>query len=303
MALATYSDLETAIPKWLAMSGEIALTQAVGDLISLAESRIYYGAEGAYPSPPIRVRAMETQASLILSAWQEGGTSGGSANAQTLTLGSTPTLARGLSFTFTAGFTNTGAMTFNANATGVVTVKKGSADLSAGDVVAGATYGLYYDGTNYILTPGAGYVPLPTDWLEGRSSRLIGQREYPLEQVASNTFADEYDTATPSRPTGYCIEGDLIRFGPIPDDSYIVKLNYYRKFAALSSAVNWLMTNKPDIYLYASLVEAGLFVMDDAAAQKYHALFIAAIMGLNKAEKRARFSGAPLKMTIGGYVR
>ena len=303
MALATYADLQTAIPSWLVRTGDTELANMTGDFIALAESRIYFGAEGAYPSTPLRIRAMETQASIVLKAWSDGGTSGGSANAQTVTLGSTPTLARGLSFTFVAGFTNTSALTLDANSTGAVNVKKGTADPDAGDVVAGVEYGVYHDGTSYQLTPGAGYVPMPSNWLEGRTARLIGDREYPLDLVPSSVFTSEFDSVTPYRPSGFTIEGDLFRFGPTPDDNYIAKLNYYKKFPALSSSVNWLLTNKPDVYLYASLLEACLFIQDDAGAQKYHSLYTSAVAGLNRSEKRARFSGAPLKARVGGYIR
>lgn len=305
MALASYSDLQSAIPSWLGRAGDTELTALTGDLITLAESRMYWGAEGNYPSPPLRLRAMEAQAAVILKTWGDGGTSGGSANAQTVTLSAVPTVARGLSFTFIAGFSNTAALTLNANSLGAVNVKKNAdrSDLASGDVVAGAEYGVYHDGTQYVLTPGAGYAPMPTDWLEGRSARLIGDREYSLEQVISGTFSDEFDSATPSRPTGFSIEGDLFRFGPTSDDNYVAKLNYYKKLPALSTATNWIMTNKPDMYLFAALIEASTFVQDDANAQKYHGLYMSAATGLVMAEKRARFSGAPLKISVGGYVR
>ena len=64
MALATYADLQTAIPSWLVRTGDTELANMTGDFIALAESRIYFGAEGAYPSTPLRIRAMETQASI-----------------------------------------------------------------------------------------------------------------------------------------------------------------------------------------------------------------------------------------------
>jgi len=80
------------------------------------------------------------------------GTTGGSANAQT---GSTSvdisstiptgTIVRGI-----AGYTNTGAMTFNLNGDGAVAVKtkrSASVDLGSGAIIAGEAFSLYYDGT------------------------------------------------------------------------------------------------------------------------------------------------------------
>lgn len=308
MALATYADLQTAIASWLARTGDTELSAAAPDLIALAEARIYYGAGekgDQFYSPPLRCRAMEAQGVILLQAMQDGGTSGGSANAQTVTLGTTPTLARGLTIGFTAGLSNTGAMTLNPNAVGATNVKKNAdrSDLAANDVSLGADYGAYHDGTQFVLTPGAGYAPLPTDWLEGRSMFIQGTPERELEQITSYADALLYDTTAPDKPKAFLIEGDLAKFLPYADDNYSVKVNYYKKFAALSSAVNWILTNVPNIYLYASLLEAAIFSLDDNDAAKYHALYSAACSGLNASEKRARFSGGPLRMRVAGMIR
>jgi hypothetical protein len=60
MALANYTDLQAAIATWLAATGDTEVTGNAADFITLAEQRINYGAEGAYPSPPLRLQAMET---------------------------------------------------------------------------------------------------------------------------------------------------------------------------------------------------------------------------------------------------
>lgn len=310
MALATYADLQTAITGWLARSGDTELVAAAPDLIALCESRMYYGAGepgSQFYSPALRCRAMEAQGTILLQAQQAGGTSGGSANAQTVTLATAPTVARGLTIGFTvgSGLSNTAAMTMNPNGTGAVNVKKNAArdDLAPNDASAGADYGIYHDGTQFVLTPGAGYAPLPTDWLEGRSMFIQGSPERELTQIVSSADTLLYDSTTPEKPEAFAIEGDLIRFLPFADNTYSVKVNYYKKFAALSSAVNWLLTNKPDTYLYGSLLEAAIYSMDDGDAQKYHALYSAACSGLVNSEKRARFSGAPLRMRVGGMIR
>lgn len=85
------------------------------------------------------------------------GTSGGSANAQTLT----PTIpitgyGPGLAISFTAGLTNTGAMTVNVSGKGNVSVYKdtpsGPAPLTGGEVVTGNIVAMRYDGTHFQLT-------------------------------------------------------------------------------------------------------------------------------------------------------
>lgn len=84
-------------------------------------------------------------------------TSGGSANAQTV---ATPvpvgfTLSVGKRITFLAGFTNTGAMTLNVNATGATAVLRqtpaGPVALLGGEVVANNYVEAVFDGTQFQL--------------------------------------------------------------------------------------------------------------------------------------------------------
>lgn len=84
----------------------------------------------------------------------EGGTSGGSANAQTITPSPVITAYTNLQrFGFIAGFTNTGSTTLNVNSLGAKTLKKsnGSTNLSGNEILAGQYYVVRYDGTNLIL--------------------------------------------------------------------------------------------------------------------------------------------------------
>jgi hypothetical protein len=57
MSLLTYTDLQSAIGNWLARAD---LGPSIPDLIALAEARLFYGSDDPnYPSPPLRIRAME----------------------------------------------------------------------------------------------------------------------------------------------------------------------------------------------------------------------------------------------------
>ena len=79
-----------------------------------------------------------------------GGTSGGSANAQTLTLSPAITAyAAGMTFRFIAGATNTGATTLNVNSVGAANLMgpNGSA-LSSRTIVSGCMYEVTYDASS-----------------------------------------------------------------------------------------------------------------------------------------------------------
>ena len=83
-----------------------------------------------------------------------GSTSGGSANAQTLTLSPTVTAyVAGQRFSFLAGFTNTAAATLNVNGAGAKNIFNTAtgAAIGAGEVVSGRAYEVIYDGTQFLL--------------------------------------------------------------------------------------------------------------------------------------------------------
>lgn len=67
MALDTFGGLKTAVGTWL---NRADLTSYIPDFIKLAETRINYGADGMYPSTPLRIPSMMTQAtgSVVNSA-------------------------------------------------------------------------------------------------------------------------------------------------------------------------------------------------------------------------------------------
>ena len=65
MSITTYAELTTAVGNYLARSD---LSSYVGDFIVGAETRIAFGSEEPFQSEPLRIRAMETVATLTPSA-------------------------------------------------------------------------------------------------------------------------------------------------------------------------------------------------------------------------------------------
>lgn len=86
-----------------------------------------------------------------------GGVSGGSANAQTITVSPTPSAyANGQTFTFYATYTNTASATLNVNSLGATTIRnaKTGAVLVGGEIFATGVYRVvYYNSLFYLLNP------------------------------------------------------------------------------------------------------------------------------------------------------
>ena len=125
-------------------------------------------AEGQTPaslnnSARAEMAAVKAFANQILGAL----TSGGSANAQTLTSDAPGAIstayAAGMGFVFRAGYTNSGACTLNVDGVGAKSIKKGGAlaALAANDIVAGGIYFVVYQATGdcfVLLNPESGQI-------------------------------------------------------------------------------------------------------------------------------------------------
>lgn len=290
MAIATRSDLLTAVMIWLRRPGDTLISDTdKGNWLSLAEGRIFYGAGPPYASPPVRVRGMLAYRQFPLAAELTGGTSAGGANAQTSTHASFA-LSYGASITIPSGVSNTDSMTLNVNATGAKTVKKGHQreNLAANDWISGVTYNVWYDGTNYVLGPMHGAIPLPTDFLEMRRVWIPGQR--PLDFKNPPEWYSNHLGATAAMPREYAVDGDHLLVGPGPDAAYGLHALYWRRFASLTADAdtNWLLTNYSSIYLYAMLLESAPFIGHDERIATWHQLYASAAGGASVQDEASR---------------
>lgn len=89
---------------------------------------------------------------------------------------------------------------------------------------------------------------------------------------------------------------NVLRYGPQPDQAYDSKMTYWRKIAELSSSqtTNWLLLDSPDVYLFASLVEAEPFLKNDDRVQLWKGKLDEALEGIEDETERRQFSG-PLR--------
>jgi hypothetical protein len=208
MTIVTYTDLQSAIGNWLARSD---LSANIPDFITLAEQRIFYGADDPnFPSPPLRIRAMEQ-----------------------------------------------------------VT-----------------------DPTVYATTAGTPTLALPSGFVEARAVALNTRPVADLDFVTLKQLNGSWLGTANGQPRVYTFQGDALRFGPTPDAAYGVILAYYKRFDPLAvTPTNWLMTNAPGVYLYAALLEAQPFVMNDQRLPVWASMLGAATRALMMADQQDRWGG------------
>ena len=143
-------------------------------------------------------------------------------------------------------------------------------------------------------TPGERDIPLPADfqaplalWREDGAGRI------PLRRVSGPIAV----SSTPGWPDYWTIEGESVAFERPSETADAYGLRYLRRLT-LSDAqpANWLLTNHPDAYLAAALVEAALWAADEEQAVRWQSRYQAAVEAINNREAAAR--SAPLRADL-----
>lgn len=151
------------------------------------------------------------------------------------------------------------------------------------------------DPASYKTAAGAGMLALPAGFLEARSIYLDTNPIQPLTFVTPETLNTTLAGSAAGRPSTVTLQGDNLRFGPMPDSAYGVALSYYRKFDPLSqTASNWLLQNAPGVYLYGALIEAAPYIGNDERIFLWAAQYAALTNGLMGANQRDRFGSSVL---------
>ena len=114
-------------------------------------------------------------------------------------------------------------------------------------------------------TPSSRSLALPADFVEPVALFLttFGVQTMLKPQVAG-TFA--YGT-TPGIPSAWCINGEAIDLDVPCDRAHTFSFRYRKSFTlSVAAPANWLLTNHPDCYLAAAMVEYFLFAMNEERA-------------------------------------
>lgn len=133
---------------------------------------------------------------------------------------------------------------------------------------------------------------LPTDCLELRSLSLQGDTRK-LDLVTMEVL-HEHDAwnSTGGIPRMFAISDREVYFAP--SGTHTLDLVYWARPAALvdDADTNYLLTNHFDLYLYALLAEAAIFLQDERAQVGYEARFSDALRTLLRSDGDYRHSGS-----------
>ena len=148
-------------------------------------------------------------------------------------------------------------------------------------------------------TGGDSTVQLPTDFLEARDFYVSTNPIQPLTFASPAIFSRNTYTTQSGKPLNYTILASEFKLSPVPDSTYTLELLYYSAptFMSDTNSSNAFMANAPDALLYASLLEAEPYLMNDARINTWGALYERTITTLIKSDESSQYSGVPLSMS------
>lgn len=141
---------------------------------------------------------------------------------------------------------------------------------------------------------------LPSDFERVRAIYLDDAPRISLIQVTLDDLRDFYSASDTGRPTHYAISGGTLYLGPIPSQSYTLKMHYIQSVPALSDSqtTNWLLTAHSDLYRAGSLHEAFSFTKDEERASYWAQKRDQIIDSINRAAAKEQ-NGGPLSRRFG----
>ena len=145
---------------------------------------------------------------------------------------------------------------------------------------------------------------LPTNYIQMRNFQINRTPIVALSYVTPEIYDRLWGGSQGGIPSFYTIIGDEIQLGPIPGSVMTLEMLFYKRFDSLSASVatNWLLTNAPDIYLYAAMLEAEPFIMNDERVPLWATALQQAISSMQEQDNKDRHSGSAMRvMNTGGY--
>ena len=154
------------------------------------------------------------------------------------------------------------------------------------------------------LTAGTREYNLPTGYIQAKEFHLTTDPLTPLSYVTPELMTRIWAGSTQNKPRTFTFIGDKFRLGPNPDAAYTYSMLYFKSFDELTDAApsNWVIVNAPDLLLYACLLEAEPFLMNDERIPIWAAGSKQALDDIQLQDDKDRHSGSELRvMNTGGY--
>ena len=104
------------------------------------------------------------------------------------------------------------------------------------------------------------------DFIRLAESRIATdlKTQHLITESTITTDASSKSASATGKPLAYTLKGNSIHFMPTPDSSYSCIVSHYTTPDLATDTTNTLLTNYPDLYLFASIVEALEYIEQDS---------------------------------------
>lgn len=154
--------------------------------------------------------------------------------------------------------------------------------------------------TTLTATAGTATLTIPSDFLQARDFVVNGNPVQPLNYVSPALYSRNSRSDVSGKPLDYTVLANTFKLAPNPDTAYTFTLTYYAAPAYLSDSntSNIFLTTCPDLLLYAALIEAEPFLMNDTRINTWGTMFDRSLSTLIRSDQESQYSGVPLVMRV-----
>lgn len=152
------------------------------------------------------------------------------------------------------------------------------------------------------LVPNQNYLTLPDDY-RATLDLNFDSRPPEISYCPPKELRRKFQGYT-GRPYEYTIIGSRIYFGPTPTAAETLTLDYYTKIEALSdtNTSNDLLTEYPDVYLYAALKQALINIGDQEKLENVAANLVSIVSQMNEEDKVSKVPTGSRMITRRGAI-
>lgn len=146
----------------------------------------------------------------------------------------------------------------------------------------------------------AGTASVPSDYLDMKYAYVNSSPIRRLERKSPGWIYEKFPDRTSGDERYFAREGNEFIFGEGGTPGRVVKGIYYAKPTAMSSTINSLFSAYPEVYLFATLAEAGPYVDKSKLGdvQLWEQKYQMAVRRANQMDKDELYSGSPLSSTV-----
>jgi hypothetical protein len=152
------------------------------------------------------------------------------------------------------------------------------------------------------LTLSSGVAEVPEGFLGLKLAYVDSSPSWPLQRVSSQMLYRKYPRGmSTGQPVMIARDQGNFVFGPVPDSDYTISGTYYAKptlLRDLTTGVNWMITNAPDLVLYGSLLEAEPFLKNDGRIAVWRDFYTDALADYRDLVRDEDTMGSPIQAQL-----